>query len=115
MSDWTIRGSMDGAAMAEGDIPAFVTVYTTDEDVQKFPIGSAVVVTLATADPHGWVSVDDRMPEVGVYVDTKSPRGREYAQSDDGVRWLTRGRLLIEGVTHWRIPTPGPSSTGGEK
>lgn len=40
-----IQGTMDGGASATEDLPAFVTVYTTDEDVGNIPIGSRVRVT----------------------------------------------------------------------
>jgi len=67
----------------------------------------AMVLGFFAEDPHGWVSVGKAMPEVGERVEVwwnKDVRGLRL--------WPLGG---LSGVTHWRIPTPGPqTSTGGE-
>jgi ABC-type sugar transport system ATPase subunit len=39
-----IRGTMDGGSMSDDTVPAYVTVYSTDDQVGNIPLGSEVVV-----------------------------------------------------------------------
>jgi len=66
-------------------------------------------------DPHGWVSVADRMPERkeqeeawGEFEVWTKFNNRHFAGLTDG-EWRSCTKANDpRGVTHWRTPTPGP-------
>ena len=78
----------------------------------------AMVLGFFGEDPHGWVSVDDRMPTKkeqddawGEFEVWTKFNNRHFAGLTDG-EWRSCTKANNpRGVTHWRVPTPGPQTS----
>ena len=76
----------------------------------------------ADKHPH-WISVEERLPEEGIYVATLDNGGRNDIRHFYNGKWFGRFGKEYRGITHW-MPLPAPPSCsefpnyhkkGGEK
>ncbi len=82
---------------------------TANEELADYLLDNGVTFATGTNDGGKWISVEDRLPENGVWVMAYQDCGWIGVSQieEDGWHWYTQDLVKLSDPTHW-MPLPEP-------